>query len=260
MRRWHLFEFSDLPWLPRVLREGFHALLKKQEEEIYLALVPKLQEFLTLSGSNQVLDLCSGTAGPWEMLLPELQAQGLDLSVTLSDKYPPRDPTYSSAYIQYIDHPVDAMKVPPEHESCRTLFTCFHHFQPQQALEILKDAVQDQNPIGVFEFTQRKWQHAVGMLLSPVWVLIQMPFVKPLKWQWLLFTYLIPLIPLIYFWDGLVSHLRTYTNGELQYMISQLTEHDYIWEIGYTENSQGLQKISYLIGRPRFSDKTERSP
>jgi len=66
----------------------------------------------------------------------------------------------------------------------------------------------------------------------------------------LLFTYLIPILPLLIFWDGLVSHLRTYTPAEMESMARQCGG-DYRWTAG-TIPMQGVpQGLPYLIGNPR---------
>ena len=47
-------------------------------------------------------------------------------------------------------------------------------------------------------------------------VLFMTPWVRPLSWQQLLFTYLIPIIPLCYAWDGQASIMRIYTFDDIQ--------------------------------------------
>jgi len=36
------------------------------------------------------------------------------------------------------------------------------------------------------------------------------------SWVQILFTYVVPILPLLIFWDGLVSQLRTYSVQELE--------------------------------------------
>jgi hypothetical protein len=73
----------------------------------------------------------------------------------------------------------------------------------------------------------------------------------PLRWSRLLWTYLIPVIPFVLFFDGLISCLRAYSLGELQEMTSGLEGGGYRWEIG--EKTGGLLpvRITYLIGCPQ---------
>ncbi|MDX2247646.1 MAG: hypothetical protein SF052_12755 [Bacteroidia bacterium] len=248
MNRRHLFEFGDQTWLPAILRDGLTALLKTQSEAIYSRVIPKLQEFLLVAGTKEVIDIGSGSGGPWERLLPELQACGAALSVLFTDKFPPKNGIAVHPDIRFYPEPVDAQNIPENLKGCRTFFTAFHHFNPQTALHILQSQVLSHQPIAIFEFTERKWQNIGGMMLSPIVVWLQMPFIKPLKWQWLFFTYLLPLLPFIYCWDGLVSHWRSYTPAEIQKMIDQLPANQYIWEVGNIPDTGAGIKINYLLG------------
>ena len=38
-----------------------------------------------------------------------------------------------AAGAEYLEQPVDAMKVPPDHRGMRTLFNGLHHFRPEAA-------------------------------------------------------------------------------------------------------------------------------
>jgi len=54
------------------------------------------------------------------------------------------------------------------------------------------------------------WLGVLSMLGVPLAVLALMPLARPFRWAYLVFTYLIPLLPLIVLWDGIVSMLRIY--------------------------------------------------
>jgi hypothetical protein len=61
-----------------------------------------------------------------------------------------------------------------------------------------------------------------------------------------LFTYLIPIIPILVCWDGIVSVLRTYTLKELNQMIRELNNYeDYIWKIDKIKS--GPSMVTYLL-------------
>ncbi len=46
----------------------------------------------------------------------------------------------------------------------------------------------------------------------------------------LVFTYIVPIIPLCFAWDGAVSYARTYTLDDLDELLSGLRSEDYRWE------------------------------
>jgi hypothetical protein len=79
-------------------------------------------------------------------------------------------------------------------------------------------------------------------------VFIATPFVKPFRFSRLLFTYLLPLMPLCILWDGIVSCLRVYSPDELRTLVAQLGNTDYDWDIGTTRVGPGV--ATYLIGTP----------
>jgi hypothetical protein len=84
------------------------------------------------------------------------------------------------------------------------MFTSFHHFRPSDARAILADAVRSGVGIGVFEFTGRGLRRFAAVALAPFAVLYAVPFLRPVRWRALLFTYMIPIIPVGVFFDGVL--------------------------------------------------------
>ena len=130
------------------------------------------------------------------------------------------------------------------------MFSAFHHFRPEQACAVLADAVHQRQGIAVFEGTQHSVLALLLMLLVPLMVLLVTPFIRPFRWSRLLWTYLIPLMPLIALFDGLVSCLRTYNIKELHDLTAKLDANDYHWNIGTVKSTAGPIPITYLIGVP----------
>ncbi|MEZ4825634.1 MAG: hypothetical protein R3C61_04965 [Bacteroidia bacterium] len=248
MKRLHLFEFGDQIWLPKILRKGLAMMLKAQAESTYPLTAPTLQEFFLITGTKNVVDICAGSGGPWEKLLPELRANGVCISVSLTDKFPTKDSTTALPGLSFYPIPIDATDIPESLSGCRIFFTSFHHFRPPEARNILASTVESRQPIAIFEFTERKWQNLLGMALAPLVVWIQILKLKPIKWQWVLFTYFIPLLPLIYSWDGFVSHWRSYTSAELIEMTEKIPSNEYEWETGTLTDAHTGGKIHYLLG------------
>src|SRR5690606_9971371 len=99
------------------------------------------------------------------------------------------------------------------------IFTAFHHFDPPRATAILRDAVASRSPIAVFEFTRRRARNvALAAIAGGLGLPLVVPFLRPLRATHLLWSYLIPVAPLVYAWDGAISNLRTYTTTELATM------------------------------------------
>jgi hypothetical protein len=149
-----------------------------------------------------------------------------------------------------VARPVDAAHVPPEFKGVRTMFSAFHHFRPDAASAILEDAFRCRRGICIFEAGSNTLPGVAAMLGVPLMVLALMPFVRPFRWGYAAFTYLIPLLPFIVMWDGIVSILRTYSPEQLKQMTKDLHAPDYGWEIGVIHIPGMPSKLPYLIGRP----------
>lgn len=257
MGRLHLMELEDQPWFPAVIRDAGTAYLRKATEIAgqpkYMA--PKLAELLRASGVSRIVDLCSGGAGPIPAVLAELRADGVDATATLTDLYPNLSSMQFAAaeaegQIEIRREPVDATAVPDSLPGCRTLFNAFHHFRPEDARRVLQSAVDSKQPIAVFEAVERSAPFLIGILFSPIMVLALVPFLRPFDWRWLVFTYLIPLIPFFVLFDGFVSGLRVYSVSELDDLVADLNAPGYTWESGRVKVGSQPAHVTYLIGRP----------
>ena len=261
MRRLHLFEFEDLPWFPAALRDPLTDLLGKAIEvgRIYEPVVPVLAQALQATGERTLLDLCSGGGGPIVSLRRLLaRDHGIDVEVRLSDFYPniaafERIAAHEHGRVHHVPGPVDATRVPRELAGFRTMFTCMHHFEPAQAEAILRDAWAADRGIAVFEFTERSAAGLAQMILSPISAMLLTPFIRPFRWSRLALTYVVPVLPALFMFDGIVSQLRTYTPDELRAMTRSLQRPGYRWEIGTVKHPLLPGKVSYLLGLPTTS-------
>ena len=260
MRRVQFIEFHEQPWFPRSIRDGITDALQFGLNllNVYTPVAPLLQSALDSARTRSIVDLCSGGGGPWSDLGRKLQSLAGDppLQIWATDKYPNLD-AFHHAKASFENHiacypsSVDAMKVPPELTGFRTMFTSFHHFPPDQARAILQNAVDAVEGIGIFEITRRA-PGTIGLIM--VWVLILFvctPWICPFRWSRLFWTYLVPIIPLVLLFDGVVSCLRTYQPAELREMVAEPKAGEYRWEIG--ECVSGKAPITYLIGYPQAS-------
>jgi hypothetical protein len=257
MKRLHLMEIEDKVWCPRTVRDAVTDYLQFALAAMkpYAVMIPILAAALQRTRTQRILDLCSGAAGPWLWLHPALTEKGVSVSVCLTDKYPNieafgRASHLTNQAITYHPQPVDATRVPGELPGFRTMFTAFHHFRPAQARAVLADAVRLRRGIGIFEATQRRVLALLLTLLAPLVVLIVTPLIRPFRWPRLLWTYLIPLVPLVTLFDGLVSCLRTYSVDELRDLTAGLGTNDYHWDIGTVKGRTIPIPITYLIGVP----------
>jgi hypothetical protein len=82
-------------------------------------------------------------------------------------------------------------------------------------------------------------------------VFVTTPWIRPFRWSRLFWTYLIPIVPFVVWFDGVVSCLRTYRPRELWEIVGKLTGNEYVWQVGEHLGDKGKIPITYLIGCPR---------
>jgi hypothetical protein len=263
VRRLHLFEWEDQPWLPAVFRNFItehlrYTLNEQMRKPINLAIGDRLKRISQATERTQIVDLCSGAGGPlpWitRLMADEL---GYPVQVTLTDLYPntkvfERIASDSAGRIKACAEPVSAWDVPRHLDGIRTMFTAFHHFRPEQGRLVLADAARKGAPLAIFEPLERSVRGvAIIGLMSLLRGFTHTPRLGNLTFGRFMFTYVLPLCPLLLAWDGVVSCLRTYTPSELADLAGK---HDgYQWESGRfdVESPFGPLPTTYLIGVPK---------
>jgi hypothetical protein len=221
--RLQLFEFTDLPGLPRPIRRWLGDYLRGVVTitRLFEPAGPRIAILLGIARTDRVVDLCSGAGGPWPALSRMVEsALGRPVQVRLTDLHPDGD-TWAwlegGATPGVTGHagPVPADAVPAELPGVRTVFDGLHHLPPAVARAVLADASRRGVPLLVAEAVERSGLALLGVLASPLLVWLVTPFLRPLSIARLLFTYLVPLVPLLVLWDGVVSVLRCYRPEEL---------------------------------------------
>ena len=220
--------------------------------DIYRPVQAEIFRAIRDCGAQRVVDLCSGGGGPW--LSAGWRAalvHHAPLTVVLTDKFPSdvlparlgKDSALSS-----VDFSVDAVQVPEALRGFRTIFSSFHHFPDRVAREVLGDAVRCGDGFAMAEVTSRTLRAFATICLMPIFAWVLTPRIRPFRWSRLLLTYLVPLIPLVVLWDGLVSCCRTRTPEELLDLTRGLPEYE--WMAGYA-SGRWLAPV-YLIGWPKL--------
>jgi hypothetical protein len=261
MKRIHLFEVEDYPWFPNFIRicmtryiAALHGLMGTP-----VTLAEVLDKSLQKNKKDKILDMCSGSGGPMLATQKILQEEYgyADLTLTLSDLYPntiaaQKINQVEGNQVSYLTTPVDVTKVDTKQDALRTMICSLHHMKPATVEAILKDAQENNQPFCAYEISDNSapfilWWTAIPF--SFIMVFFLTPLVRPMTWQQIVFTYLIPIIPLCIAWDGAVSNARTYTLSDLDEILVKLpATTTYTWERA-TIAGKGGRKI-YLLGHP----------
>ena len=261
MRRIHLFEIEDYAWFPASLRDCLtrmllvvHRLLKTTEH-----LTPLVQRALRESGSRKVIDLCSGSGGPMIDVVTQLrqQPQWADLELELTDLYPSKPGSdQHPRFVTFRADPVDAAKLPPDARGLRTMVCSFHHMRPETARRILEDAQRSRQPILIYEISDNTFPPpALFWIVLPInflFALLVSIQVRPVTWRQVVFTWLIPILPICFAWDGAVSNVRTYGSSDFQQLLAGIPDSPYRWDFGKIDTRPAAS--FYSLGVPLAED------
>jgi len=201
--------------------------------------------------------MCSGSGKHVAILLDALIERGEKLPCFLiSDLFPVIHEMEKVAEqypenVQAIHAPIDALNVPDSYpHSARVVISAFHHFTPDAAKNILRNSAEKGKPIFVLEPMTRNFRSFLKLASFYLLAMLINPFLsrkdRLLK---AVFTYLIPLIPFMGLWDGVVSTMRVYTEEELMALTSTI-DAKYQWR--FEKIRVGWNgKISAFFGMPR---------
>ena len=266
MKRVQLFEFEDLPWFPKVLRTGMTNLLLVFQKMIgtsdLIALL--LKKARSKYNFDQIIDLGSGSGGVLPSIVEALNAENTSepIQLLLTDLHPnpaivQQFNTSKSSAIRYSESAVDATNLSTAPKGLKTMINSFHHMPPDKAKQILRSAQEQQEPILIYEMAENNIPTLVWWLLLPIslaililMALFMTPLVRPLNWKQLVFTYLLPLIPLFYAWDGQASLVRIYTFQDIEELLRDFRSTNYTWEIAAAKTEKGKKQGYYIYGYP----------
>ncbi|KAL4912421.1 hypothetical protein BDW62DRAFT_216299 [Aspergillus aurantiobrunneus] len=266
--RLHLAEVEDQTWCPAWLREHTHrALARMWQTSNTRQGSPAVQasELLlrTVGGPEQAagftfVDACAGAGGPTPLLEPAMNKKIIaagykPVKFFLTDLWPDLNAwekiVKRNENISYVPEPIDATKprrlAAAGKKECRIFNLCFHHFDDEAAGKVLSSAVLSTDAFMIFEMTHR----TLPSLLNTTLVILT-PFITTLyDFYWsplhLLFTYLIPIVPIFYAIDGYVSCTRGRTAEETWALLKSQTGLDLSqWEL-----RSGEQTALWPFGR-----------
>ncbi|KAI1007280.1 hypothetical protein K3495_g941 [Podosphaera aphanis] len=251
--RIQFLEINDEAWFPSYLREKVQSCLTLlwtlkvppiQQTSPAQLVSSTLLRILDCNVSNfTYVDFCAGAGGPTPTIEKDLNRQLSLASLTpvsgsitsslnrstvqfvLTDLHPHiaewTKVSKRSENVTFVAESVNAANAPPalHGNSDRRIFRlynlAFHHFDDQLATAILHDTLETADGFGIFELQERTISSIITVLsLGPVLFLIT-PFYFWRSPGHLFFTYIIPIIPFVVIFDGLVSSLRTRTDHEI---------------------------------------------
>jgi len=177
--------------------------------------------------------------------------------IVLTDLFPRVD-TWEAARrahpdtIEFCPEPVDATGICEELSAgCpRMINNAFHVFPPPVAEAVLRDAADNSAGIFITEMFPRNLARFVAIMGTANWAILGNPVLASKQnFAKALLTWLLPVVPFVTVWDGLVSLLRVYTEDEFRKLVAPLGDR-FQWVYGtYRHGRFGI--ATYFYGVPR---------
>ena len=170
--------------------------------------------------------------------------------------------------LHYVPTPVDALSTDSKDlvklvlpasqahgiKTFRLFSLSFHHFDDEPATRILRSILRNDEGFAIFELQGR-------VLVDLMFMLVMFPFIVLGSWfdQWgnwarLFWTGVVPVLPIVFAFDGFVSCLRTRTESELMNLIKDAAKgldgglDGWTFESGEKLHAWPTGKLRYLIG------------
>lgn len=226
MKRINAPQFTSSKWFPKFLKRSIYEFMTWFVHKTNAAkpFLPIINEGLQYSNRLVVIDKKTGA--------------GFETVDPLLDKEIER------VYI-------DPASFHAEQEGLYLSINSFHQFNEQEARKILSDVSHANQAIAVLEGNNDSLWQVFGMtVIVPLTVLLTAPFVRPFRIERLIFTYLIPILPLVTLLDGFIALFKLYAPKDLDELTTSIKQEGYEWRSGKLDNQRG-GKIIYLLGYPR---------
>ncbi|MGB0886903.1 MAG: hypothetical protein ACPGSL_02165 [Vicingaceae bacterium] len=226
MKRKEIKQITNLNWFPFFLKKLITEFLSWFVLKVNASkpFIPVITKILTTTKTKKIINVEFNNGAGIETVTPFLEK---DIEV-LSINYNNFNTNKNGLYL---------------------FVNCFHQFSPDKAKRNLKRICESGNPIVIVEGNNDSLWQIVGMtIFVPLSVLLSAPFVKPFRISRILFTYIIPILPIVIMIDGCIALLKLYNPADLTEITSSLQNYNYKWKSGKSDNGRG-GKIMFLTGK-----------
>ena len=155
-------------------------------------------------------------------------------------RYVPRSVDASAAPSNLLDLAIPANRTPsgapakdtdslppsPTQKTFRLFNLAFHHFDDELATAIMRDTLRTSAGFGIFELQARTISSFLVILLMGPLLLVLTPFYFYNDPIHLFFTFVIPIVPFVVVFDGIVSSIRTRTGAEVKKIAERVLDEE----------------------------------
>jgi hypothetical protein len=259
IKRLKIKEFHETTYCPAWLRDYLTDFLSFFTYHLnpYKTACQLLKIAMQQSGQTGIVDFCGGNGRYMIKILRNINGSTGTWRAVVCDKFPNQQSVQelsalSGGQVEYMAESVDLLAIKQNLEGFRTIFSGIHHFDEAAIKTFIRSALEQGSGVAFFDYTKRTWFNIIiPALLVPGLVWGVTPFIRPFSWHRLLFTYIIPLVPLLVMVDGCISNWKAYSPAEFKAMVDEFADVDYVWQIGEHKSIFGTCPVTYLIGYPR---------
>ncbi len=207
-------ELEDHSWFPDALRAYQTDVLGSLAKCI--GLYRPAIDFMSdkIPNGLSVVDLASGSGVPALLFF-----QNRDVELTLCDKFPDQktvDFVNRNFNVTYLNHSIDIVENEIPEGKIYLMFNSVHHFNFGGLIKILQKVKNSGGTAYFFEpLTPTVFTFIKVFIATLILPFFLAPFIRPFRWDRLLFTYILPLGVITTFWDGLVSLVKSYSSSDL---------------------------------------------
>ena len=227
MKRKQVFQFSNQKWYPSFLKRDMYEFMSWFVGKVNAAkpFLPVLEEVIGHTQTKTIINIDSKIGAGIETVLTLLPEGTEVINVELE-----RFSTHNKGMYTFINS--------------------FHQLDEKKATYYLTQIADSGNSVAVLEGNNDSLWQVVGMtIFVPLTVILSAPFVQPFRITRLIFTYLIPILPVVTMLDGFLALFKLYNPNDLNELVSNIPVKSYVWKSGKADNGRG-GKIIYLMGYP----------
>ncbi len=240
MKTRYAFEFCDHAKTPHPIRKTLLEILEtcnQQFRPYYQEVSNDILDICDKEGLTSVVELGAGTAPITRELACDSRATNLKLIPC--DLYPETQVWEElekefPGQVESVSEPVDFLQPRdwPE-KSLLVLVAAFHHIPPKLRPLFLKTQSESGERVAVFE-PLRKTPFSMALTIFAIFPALLLPILKirrPGRLRRVLWCWLVPVVPLMFMWDGIVSCLRQWNPEEWEANLQEQLADDHTWAI-----------------------------
>lgn len=200
MKRKQVFQFSNQKWYPSFLKRDMYEFMSWFVGKVNAAkpFLPVLEEVIGNTQTKTIINIDSKIGAGIETLLPLLPEGSEIINIELE-------------------------KFSTHNKGIYTFINSFHQLDEKKAAYYLTQIANSGNSVAVLEGNNDSLWQVVGMtIFVPLTVILSAPFVQPFRITRLIFTYLIPILPVVTMLDGFLALFKLYNPNDLNELVSTI--------------------------------------